>query len=735
MGNIMLSETEKKNLKRFSLLIFAISIVFSLIIGFFVAFYLRNLSRLTITMAVGLFMGTTMGMTTYTVGLLLFDISGLSHKRAIIFTVVFPFCTVIFGILSELFIFRMGGTHYYWVAGSTAAAIFVGIVLELHEKLKELIINSLGTLEKTYHQVVQSLNKSLEIIEPYNKGHCERVAWYSLRIAQKLGLDDDSQQRIVRAALLHDLGKIGISEKILLKESELDIDEWEIMRSHPGVAAKILNPLRRNFSREISIIHYHHERTDGQGYRGIPADEIPRESMIIAVAEAYDTMVTKKPYGPPLSEKEALEELKKSVGTQFDEEIVQAFMEIIEEKANFHLPSDEEIKKVLNFEEMGEELSLDADSPEEIGRITKNISLLRRFYQLMGEKKNKLLSHLYTGLGVGTLLGVTVGFSVYSLSRDPIQILSFILQGLVTGGVIFLVGPTLDYFLTPRSDSVISFWKTTAGKAVMFFPAGVAGGFISLMLVYFRFKPDAPVGFTPWNVAYILFAGLLSSGTSYLSHLSRRTASILLENLKNLQSLYFELIYSLSFALEAKDPYTRGHTERVARYCELLTDEFNLNENEKEDLKLAAFFHDIGKIGVKLAVLNKNSSLEKHEFDIIRQHPETGADMIESIGLFVRLAPFIRHHHEHWDGSGYPEGLKGETIPLLSRIIAVADAYDALITDRPYKEGFDREKAILILRDESGKNYDPMVVEKFIKKLEEMNQEDFGRHKIYPELT
>lgn len=731
----MLSDIEKKNLKRFSLLIFAISIVFALIIGFFVAFYLRNLSRLTITLAAGLFMGTTLGFATYTVGLLLFIFTGLSHKRAIIFTVVFPLCTVIFGILAELFIFRMGGTHYYWVAGSAAAAVFVGIALEMHEKLKELIINSLGTLEKTYHQVVQSLNKSLEIIEPYNKGHCERVAWYSLCIANKLGLNEDSRQRIVRAALLHDLGKIGISEKILLKESELDFDEWEIMRSHPGVAAKILNPLRRNFSREISIIHYHHERTDGQGYRGIPADEIPRESMIIAVAEAYDTMITEKPYGHPLSGREALDELKKSVGTQFNEEIVKAFIEIVEGSPDFHRPSHEEIRKELNLEDLGEELSLDADSPEEIGRITRNISLLRKFYQLMGEKKNKLLSHLYTGLGVGTLLGVTVGFSVYSLSRDPLQIVSFILQGLITGGVIFLVGPTLDYLLAPKSDSAISFWKTTAGKAVMFFPAGVAGGVISLILVYFRFQPDAPGGITLWNAAYILFAGLLSSGTSYLSYLSRRTASILLDNLKNLQSLYFELIYSLSFALEAKDPYTRGHTERVARYCELLSDQFDLNENEKEDLKLAAFFHDIGKIGVQLAVLNKNSSLEKHEFDIIRQHPETGADMIESIGLFVRLAPYIRHHHEHWDGSGYPGGLKGEKIPLLSRIIAVADAYDALITDRPYKEGFTREKAISILKEESGKNYDPIVVEKFIRKLEEMNQEDFGKQKIYPDLT
>lgn len=730
----MLSDIEKKNLKRFSLLIFAISLVFSLIIGFFVAFYLRNLSRLTITMAAGFFMGTTLGFSTYTAGFLLFDFTRLPNKRAIIFTVIFPLCTIVFGILAELFIFKMGGTHYYWVAGSTAAAIFVGIALEMHEKLKELIINSLGTLEKTYHQVVLSLNKSLEIIEPYNKGHCERVAWYSLRIADKLGLDEDSRQRIVRAALLHDLGKIGISEKILLKESELDINEWEIMRSHPGVAAKILNPLRRNFSREISIIHYHHERTDGQGYRGIPADEIPRESMIIAVAEAYDTMITKKPYGPPLSEEEALNELKKSVGTQFNEDIVNAFIEIIDEKAEFHYPSTEEIRKELNLEDMEDDLNLETDSPEEIGRITKNISLLRRFYQLMGEKKNKLLSHLYTGLGVGTLLGVTVGLSVYSISHDPGQILSFILQGLVTGGVIFLVGPTLDYLLTPGSDSTLSFWKTTAGKAVMFFPAGVVGGAISLSVVYFHFRPDAPSGITLWNTAYVLFAGLLSSGTSYLSYLSRRTASILLDNLRNLQSLYFELIYSLSFALEAKDPYTRGHTERVARYCELLSDEFDLNDNDKEDLKLAAFFHDIGKIGVKLAVLNKDSNLEKHEFDIIRQHPDTGADMIESIGLFVRLAPYIRHHHEHWNGSGYPAGLKGEKIPLLSRIIAVADAYDALTTERPYKEGFTSEKAVSILEEESGKKFDPEVVDKFIEKLEEMNQEEFGKRKIYPEL-
>ena len=730
----MVPECEKKCIKRISLLIFVISVTFSLIIGFFVAFYLRNLSRFAVTLTAGVFMGLTLGFSTYSIGYYIFSNTKIKNKRAIIHLLVFPISTVIFGVMAELLIFQEGGTHYYWVIGATLAAIMVGAALETYEKLKELIINSLSALEKIYHQVVLSLNKSLEIIEPYNRGHCERVAWYAMQTAKKLGLDEEDRLRIVRAALLHDLGKIGISEKILLKESDLDEEEWQIMRSHPDLAAKILNPLRRNFSKEISIIHYHHERSDGNGYRKIPDDEIPLESMIIGVSEAFDTMTIKKPYGPPLSFEEALDELRKARGSQFRDEIVDAFIDVVKDMEKSTHPSLDEIRKELKFEDMEEEISFEIDPVEQLSGVTKKMTFLTGFYQLMGQKKKKLLSHLYIGIGAGVMLGIMIGLSVYSISKSPVEILSFFLQGLFAGATIFLVGPALDQLLTPKDEYSDSFWQKIHGKALMFFPAGLMGGYIALKLVYFRFYPEVPQDVNVWNILYVLVIGIISSGTSYLSYLSRKTASILLNNLKNLQKLYFELIYSLSFALEAKDPYTRGHTERVAGYCELVSSEFDLDKKQKEDLKLAAFFHDIGKIGVKLSVLNKNSTLNEKEYDIMKQHPQTGAEMIEAIGHFIRLAPYIRHHHEHWDGKGYPNGLKGEKIPLISRIIAVADAYDALTTDRPYKKGFSKEKAISILKEEAGTKYDSNVVEKFIRSIEKTDPETFAKIKVYPEI-
>lgn len=185
--------------------------------------------------------------------------------------------------------------------------------------------------------------------------------------------------------------------------------------------------------------------------------------------------------------------------------------------------------------------------------------------------------------------------------------------------------------------------------------------------------------------------------------------------------MYFEIIAALAFALEAKDSYTKGHAERVARYSQIIGQEMNYTIQELKELHLAAFLHDIGKIGVHYTVLNKKDRLDENEFTMIKKHPLLGAMIIKATGVFAHLAPFVQSHHEHWDGSGYPQGLKAKNIPEISRIIAIADTFDALVTDRAYREGLTWQEAISYIEEQSGLLFDPKITSIFIQTLDTIN--------------
>ncbi|WP_373598423.1 bifunctional diguanylate cyclase/phosphohydrolase [Paraclostridium bifermentans] len=169
--------------------------------------------------------------------------------------------------------------------------------------------------------------------------------------------------------------------------------------------------------------------------------------------------------------------------------------------------------------------------------------------------------------------------------------------------------------------------------------------------------------------------------------------------------------------INKKDRYTYGHTERVVIYLGWFADFLELNEKDKLNLKLAAYLHDIGKIEIPEEILNKKEKLTNLEYDILRQHPVLGVDLIRHIQAFEDLLPLIRHHHERYDGLGYPDNLKGEEIPYLSRVISVADSFDAMTSHRPYNTRKDHESAIEELKRCSGTQFDPELVEKFISMI------------------
>lgn len=177
-----------------------------------------------------------------------------------------------------------------------------------------------------------------------------------------------------------------------------------------------------------------------------------------------------------------------------------------------------------------------------------------------------------------------------------------------------------------------------------------------------------------------------------------------------------ELATSLAGAIDAKDPYTKGHSTSVSKYAEALARALNMPEAEVQRIKLGALLHDVGKIGIPESVLKKPTHLSDEEWEVMKQHPTIGAEKVLMQNEALKdLMPMVKYHHEHIDGSGYPCKLKGDEIPLEARIVAVADTYHALISDRPYRKGLGVEKACEILQSGAGTQWDAELVRKFIQ--------------------
>jgi len=175
-------------------------------------------------------------------------------------------------------------------------------------------------------------------------------------------------------------------------------------------------------------------------------------------------------------------------------------------------------------------------------------------------------------------------------------------------------------------------------------------------------------------------------------------------------------------SLEEKDSYTHGHSIRVAEYAVLLGEELGLSEVEIREVELSALFHDIGKIGIPDSILLKPARLTRAEFEIMKSHPVRSARIIEKIQAMRNLVPGIKHHHERYDGLGYPEGLKGEGIPFYARMILIADTYDAMTSTRPYRLALDKEIAFEELQNCSGTQFDPRMVVAFISALRKLDK-------------
>ena len=179
------------------------------------------------------------------------------------------------------------------------------------------------------------------------------------------------------------------------------------------------------------------------------------------------------------------------------------------------------------------------------------------------------------------------------------------------------------------------------------------------------------------------------------------------------------MIAALGRALEARDPATHLHAERVERYAMALARETAIEDASMiEAIRAAALLHDIGKLGIRDDLLHKPAPLTRDEYEQVKRHAILGADILSAIAFAGPLALIVRHHHENWDGTGYPDGLRGDAIPVGSRILAIVDCYDALTSERPYRPELTHDLAATILRERRGTMYDPALADLFLRMAE-----------------
>ncbi len=208
----------------------------------------------------------------------------------------------------------------------------------------------------------------------------------------------------------------------------------------------------------------------------------------------------------------------------------------------------------------------------------------------------------------------------------------------------------------------------------------------------------------------------------YMSFIIQKAASAI-ENIALYENIYdnlFSTLYAFVAALEARDSYTRTHSKRVSEVASVIGRELNCTEEELNVLGFAGHLHDIGKIGIRDDILLKPGKLTTEEFEKIKEHPAIGADIVGQLGLWDREQEIIRHHHESFDGSGYPDGLKGEQIPHLARMLSVADAFDAMASDRAYRKKMDKSRVVSIIIECSGTQFDPNAVKAFLRIVDDV---------------
>ena len=209
---------------------------------------------------------------------------------------------------------------------------------------------------------------------------------------------------------------------------------------------------------------------------------------------------------------------------------------------------------------------------------------------------------------------------------------------------------------------------------------------------------------------------LIESGIKSVEQMNqiKKINEELSETYNRLEQAYLESIQTVRYTVEARDTYTRGHSDRVSEISVLIGEQLGLTEEDIKRLRIGGLFHDVGKIGIPDSILQKNAKLTDEEYSEIKNHPTIGAHILSTATIFQDIIPIVKHHHERYDGKGYPSQLKGENIPYLARIAAVADAFDAMTSRRVYRDSLDLDFVISEIEKNKGTQFDPKIADAFL---------------------
>lgn len=335
-----------------------------------------------------------------------------------------------------------------------------------------------------------------------------------------------------------------------------------------------------------------------------------------------------------------------------------------------------------------------------LGTVSAGLGFLLRYPYVPGEGRVHLFNtpfYITTFNVAQSVLGTGIISLVYLYTGGQVGAFHF-----PQAVLILLLGMVINSFIVSVLMSIIKkleFSKVWISNMRGLILNALAVGILGIIIAL------AYLGYGYWAV-------LLFSGPLLLARFSFK----LYMDMKN---IHLSTIETLSKTIEAKDPYTSGHANRVMEYSVLLAEEYGLSESKIQKIRTAAVLHDIGKIAINDNILNKATGLTSEEYAEIKKHPSVGADIISNMDLFKDIKGIVKYHHERYDGKGYPDGLKGEEIPIEACILAIADSYDAMTTDRPYRKALDKEVALEEILSNTGTQFHPELARIFVKKIRE----------------
>jgi len=529
---------------------------------------------------------------------------------------------------------------------------------ELRTRIQSLLkIRALRRELDSSENILVTLTSALENKDPRSGGHIHRVASYSAQLCDRLGMSAEDRETVIKGALLHDLGMIGVSEEVLGRINLSDT-EFEQFRQHANMGASILGPMT-TFQQFIPIVRWHHERWDGKGYPdGLAGDDIPIEAQIVGLANRFDDI--RHAMGIP-NQSQALEILEKEAAEgAFDAELAKFFAEAIREEVH--------------------------PAPAKRYAIERPSSTPKILCVDDSRMNRELLSATLTEVGLDVVHAENGKEAIDVLARDRIDLVLLDLVMPLQGGE-----DTLQILRKEPKYEFLPVIVLTAHKNSELRERAIVAG-----------ADD-----------------FLSYPLNRLELITRIRSLLRIKDYHSDLEESQDVICALALALEAKDQYTRGHSQRVGDLAYMFSRHLGITEKRAELIRIAGLLHDIGKIAVPEALLNKKGPLTREEFIRVIDHPVIGEEICRPLHTLTPVLRLIRHHHERFDGRGYPDGLKQEQIPYEVRAISIVDAYDALTSHRAYRPApLTHEAALETLRREAdaGK-WDPDLVTKFCAML------------------